>query len=134
MTVKLLTEHHLQFLTLKGGCTGSSESTLVKKTKFTHRGSFVFNSRKISSNSRIGGVADDSFWLVITKVIDIVNCVDKAKVRSLTNGALEDTKSSFFLTKQSKPRLIIKKLHSFFYHNARGYNCCKAFDSEIKMT
>ena len=30
MTVKLLTEHHLEFLSLKGCCTGSSESTLVK--------------------------------------------------------------------------------------------------------
>ena len=29
MTVKLLTEHRLEFLGLKGGCTGSSESTLV---------------------------------------------------------------------------------------------------------
>ena len=30
VSVKLLTEHHLEFLSLKGGCTGSSESTLVK--------------------------------------------------------------------------------------------------------
>ena len=30
MTVKLLTEHHLEFLSLKGGCRGSSESTLVE--------------------------------------------------------------------------------------------------------
>ena len=30
MIVKLLTEHHLECLSLKGGCTGSSESTLVK--------------------------------------------------------------------------------------------------------
>ena len=30
MIVKLLTEHHLDFLSLKRGCTGSSESTLVK--------------------------------------------------------------------------------------------------------
>ena len=30
MSVKLLTEHHLEFLCLKGGCTGLSESTLVK--------------------------------------------------------------------------------------------------------
>ena len=30
MFVKLLTEHHLEFLSLKGGCRGSSESTLVK--------------------------------------------------------------------------------------------------------
>ena len=28
--IKLLTEHHLEFLSLKGGCTGSYESTLVK--------------------------------------------------------------------------------------------------------
>ena len=33
MIVKLLTEHHLQFLSLKGGCRGSSESTLVKMSK-----------------------------------------------------------------------------------------------------
>ena len=30
MSVKLLTEHHFIFLSLTGGCTGSSESTLVK--------------------------------------------------------------------------------------------------------
>ena len=30
MTVELLTEHHLEFLSSKGGYTGSSESTLVK--------------------------------------------------------------------------------------------------------
>ena len=30
MIIKLLTEHHLEFLSLKGGCRGSSKSTLVK--------------------------------------------------------------------------------------------------------
>ena len=30
MTVTLLIEHHLEFLSLKGGCIGSSESTPVK--------------------------------------------------------------------------------------------------------
>ena len=30
MIVKLLTEHHLEFLSLTGGCIGWSESTLVK--------------------------------------------------------------------------------------------------------
>ena len=29
MSVKLLTEHNLEFLSLKGGCTGSSESRLI---------------------------------------------------------------------------------------------------------
>ena len=30
MSVKLLTECHLEFLSLKGGCTGSSKPSLVK--------------------------------------------------------------------------------------------------------
>ena len=30
MIEQLLTEHHLEFLSLTGGCRGSSESTLVK--------------------------------------------------------------------------------------------------------
>ena len=30
MSVKLLTEHHFEFLSLKGGCRGLSESTHVK--------------------------------------------------------------------------------------------------------
>ena len=30
MSIKLLTEHHLEFLSLNGGGTGTSESTLVK--------------------------------------------------------------------------------------------------------
>ena len=30
MIVKLLTKHHLEFLGVKGGCRGSSESTHVK--------------------------------------------------------------------------------------------------------
>ena len=30
MSVKLLNDHHLEFLSFKGGCTGWSESTLVK--------------------------------------------------------------------------------------------------------
>ena len=30
MNVKVLTEHHFEFLSLNGGCAGSSESTLVK--------------------------------------------------------------------------------------------------------
>ena len=33
MIVKLLTEHHLGFQSLTGGCKGSSEYTLVKMAK-----------------------------------------------------------------------------------------------------
>ena len=34
MSVKLLTEHHLEVLSLKGGCIGTAESTLVKMPHF----------------------------------------------------------------------------------------------------
>ena len=34
MSVKLLTEQHLEFLSLIEGCTGSSESTLAKMPHF----------------------------------------------------------------------------------------------------
>ena len=43
MSVKLLAKHHLEFLSLKGGCTGSSESILVKMLycwKSSCRGSY----------------------------------------------------------------------------------------------
>ena len=39
MRIKLLTEHHLEFLSSKGGCTGLSESTLVKM--ITCHGSYL---------------------------------------------------------------------------------------------
>ena len=41
MSVKLLTEHHLEFLSLKGGCTGASESTLVKMPHCWKSQSFI---------------------------------------------------------------------------------------------
>ena len=41
MIVKLLTEHHLKFLSLKGGCRGSSKSTLVKLLEISFRGSLL---------------------------------------------------------------------------------------------
>ena len=47
MSVKLLTEHNLECLSLKGGCTGLSESTLVKmphcwKSHVTERFPYYF--------------------------------------------------------------------------------------------
>ena len=36
LTAKLLTEHHLEFLSLKEGCTGSFESTDSTHVKMTH--------------------------------------------------------------------------------------------------
>ena len=47
MIVKLLTEHHLEFLS----CRGSSESTLVKLLEITCGGSF-YTSRELHKQSR----------------------------------------------------------------------------------
>ena len=41
MVVKLLTEHHLEFLSLQGSCTGSSETTPVKLLEISCRGSIT---------------------------------------------------------------------------------------------
>ena len=41
MIVKLLTDHHLEFLSLKGGCRGSSYSTLVKLLEIISCGSII---------------------------------------------------------------------------------------------
>ena len=46
MTVKLLTEHHLEFLSLKRGCTGLSESTLAKMSHIAAQLLLVFNEGK----------------------------------------------------------------------------------------
>ena len=40
MIVKLLTEHHLEFGSLKGGCRGLSESTFVKLFEISCHGSY----------------------------------------------------------------------------------------------
>ena len=47
MIVKQLTEHHLEFLSLKGGCIGSSESTRQNTTllEITCTGSLIANIR-----------------------------------------------------------------------------------------
>ena len=41
MNVKLLIEHYFEFLSLKGGCTGSFESTLVKMPKCSFESTHV---------------------------------------------------------------------------------------------
>ena len=44
MIVELLTEHHLEFLSVNGGCRGSSESTLVKMSNCwkSHAAAHIF--------------------------------------------------------------------------------------------
>ena len=47
MSVKLLTEHRLEFLNLKGGCTGSSESTHATLLEITCHGPNVLKAKHI---------------------------------------------------------------------------------------
>ena len=59
MSVKLLTEAHLEFLSLKGGCTVSSESTHVKiphcwKSHVVAQ-LYSFNFYKLAEREIIGG-------------------------------------------------------------------------------
>ena len=62
MIVKLLTEHHLEFLRLKGGCRGSSESTFVKISNCwkSHAAAHLFlsNYLVIYSKQRFKQIAD----------------------------------------------------------------------------
>ena len=60
MIERLLTEHHLEFLSLKGGCKGSSESTLVKLLKISCQGSFRNVMRLNEINLITSRAADNS--------------------------------------------------------------------------
>ena len=50
MIVKRLTERHLEFLSLNGGCTGLSESTLVKMSNCwkSHAPAQLLNAKQIA--------------------------------------------------------------------------------------
>ena len=57
MIAKLLNEHHLEFLSLKGGCRGSSESTHVKMPHYwkSHAlAQIMFSCENVQRNSHKG--------------------------------------------------------------------------------
>ena len=64
MIVKLLTEHHLEFLSLKRGCRGSSESTHVKNTillEITCHGSYCSGSHYVRRSSTVWAILSKGF-------------------------------------------------------------------------
>ena len=66
VTVKLLTEHHMEFLSLNGGCTGWFESTLVNMPHCwkSHIASNILReSRVIISKLYSTSVPEDCFYL-----------------------------------------------------------------------
>ena len=65
MSVRLLTEHHLRFLSLTGGCTSSSESTLVKIPKCwkSHVAAQIYKDRAMAFSLILQTVGDViKFW------------------------------------------------------------------------
>ena len=67
MNVYLLTEHHLEFLSLKGGCRGSSESTLAKmsncwKSHAAAQVSWLRTQYDAFYSYRIGSVGRELDW------------------------------------------------------------------------
>ena len=67
MIVKLLTEHHLEFLGLKGGFRGSSESTLVKMSNCwkSHAAAHLLT----SVNARVVSLFRDGLFHEISREI-----------------------------------------------------------------
>ena len=61
MRVKLPTEHHLEFLSLKGGCTGSSKSTFVKMPHCWKSGVMAIITSTISSTFQTASLF---FWFI----------------------------------------------------------------------
>ena len=72
LSVKLLTEHHLEVLSLKGGCTGLSEYTLVKMPHW-----WKSNVAAQICNTRGGGGAISNYWNTHTLFIHLINILSK---------------------------------------------------------
>ena len=85
-SVKLLTEHHLGFLSLNGGCRGSSESTLVKMSNCwtSHAAAQIFY-RNVPHDALKSNCSDRSAqvnkWSLVLKIEislnDIFLTIDK---------------------------------------------------------
>ena len=83
MSVKLLTQHHLEYLSFKGGCTCSSVSTLVKiphcwKSRVTAHmflKRLSFDYKLVRDNSLLAVSSVNYFTMIITLVnlyVDLV--------------------------------------------------------------
>ena len=79
MIVKLLTELHLECLSLKGGCRGSSESTLVKMSncwKSHAAAQFMFFKRlsfgyKLVRDNSLLAVSSVNYFTMIKAIADL---------------------------------------------------------------
>ena len=69
MIVKLLNERHLEFLSLKGGCTGSSESALVKMSNCWESHAVAHILYKINSHTILVYYDFGKVWITDYSVI-----------------------------------------------------------------
>ena len=72
MTVKLLTEHPLEFLSFKGGCRGSSESTHIKMPHCT-RLKLLFRSILLKGMSN--SIHDASASVIKGNIPTLLTCI-----------------------------------------------------------
>ena len=76
VSVKLLTEHHMKFLSLKGGCTGSSGCTVIKMPHCwkSHVTAHLIHFRLFETNDEVRGM----FAKVIKNLNNVVCATSKA--------------------------------------------------------
>ena len=92
MIVKLLTEHHLEFLSLKGGCRGSSESMHVKKPHcwkshaLTHIDLKSQCCKRTSPLDSVSVFCLSLFQVTVSKVISPIICVHLEACLFLTSS------------------------------------------------
>ena len=99
MTVKLLTEHNLEFLSLKGGCTGSSESTLVKMPRWkshvtAHMTIFLYDFRLPLFQ---GAAVEYLAPLLALGTVDTTFCVATDSEYQLHNNIIYATRVSYYM-------------------------------------
>ena len=76
MIVKLLTEHHLECLNLKGGCRGLSRSTLIKMSIF-------WKSHAAAHMSQLSKFRNFSVWKTFFKKVKKNRFMMRKKQNSL---------------------------------------------------
>ena len=79
MSVKLLTEHHLEFLSLKGGCRGSSESTLVKMSNCwkSHVAAHLHRECKVKSSYLLSSTVFFQPMIILVHTLKV--CLETSK-------------------------------------------------------
>ena len=82
MNVKLLTEHHFEFLSLTGGCTGSSESTLVKMPNCWKSNDHLVLYLCLQENTDILDYATSCVYLCLSSCQLVLHCFAETNLNS----------------------------------------------------